>query len=351
MIYNFGALDSDDEETAPVGQTPQTSEYISPEEQKQNEIKKLEIIRDQKRKELLQISKNVSKEDNEHQNRIKELQKQVLKLSNEAEQTRRNANQLEIQLKKMPVNKNQQTENVKTQNEVQNEYIRNLRLQTDILKTEIQKAKRVIAQEGCKNRALQIKKIKAQIEDMPAIGSNLNSPRSHTRNNNDELTPDEPLEYIPPSISDSPKSTQSHANANSGIDATKLRNQIGELTQEYESLNLKLRGLKSRVSILEKDNLKARVKKNLAISEQNDARIEKLKPTKIAMPTQKKYRGHISQQSRLQVVILGLHSELIERTKELNFHKVQPGEPGICKEIERLQKRLHLLESSLSCTV
>ncbi|OHT08536.1 hypothetical protein TRFO_22871 [Tritrichomonas foetus] len=323
MIYNFGALDSDDENTS---DEDVPSQDLSSEDKKRAEIQRLEQLRDQKRKELLPLTKNANTQDSEHQLQVKELQKQILKLSKEADEQRKTASQLEIQLKKMPVNPQQQEQIKHGPNEVQNEMIRNLRLETDSLKTEIQKAKRVISQEGgCKNRALHIKKLKSQIEDLPK-----------------ESAPSESLEYSPP------KTGQSQS---SGIDVQTLRTQIADLSNEKESLRLKLRGLKSRVSVLEKDPLKARVRKNLKISETNDARIEKLRPKKIAMPTQKKFRGHVAQQSRLQVVILGLNAELIERNKELNLNKVEPGEPGICKEIERLQKRLHLLESSLSCTI
>lgn len=333
MIYNFGALDSDDEN--PDDAPPAQSTNQSPEDAKRAEIKRLEGIRDQKRKELLRLSKGANDQDTEHQSQVKELQKQILKLSKEADEQRKHANQLETKLKQMPIRSAQQESaqtRPPTQTDAQNEYIRNLRIQTDSLKTEIQKAKRVISLEGgCKNRALQIKKLKTQIEDLPKITS--------TNSNSS-------LEYQPPKTASS-----STSQAAQGIDGQTLRNQIADLSIERDKLKLKLRGLKSRVLVLEKGDLKANVKKNLSKSEQNDILIEKLRPKKIKMPTQKKFRGHIAQQSRLQVVILGLHAELHERNKDLNFNKVEPGEPGICKEIERLQKRLHLLESSLSCTI
>lgn len=331
MIYNFDALDSDngssDDETP---KNPPSSE-----EAKRAEIKRLETIRDQKRKELLRLSKGASGQDTEHQSQVKELQKQILKLSKDTDEQKKMANQLESKLKQMPNRPSQQESNqtkATTQAEVQNEYIRSLRIQTDSLKTEIQKAKRVISLEGgCKNRALQIKKLKAQIEDLPKINS-INSNSS--------------LEYQPPKTASSSVSQSAQ-----GLDSQTLRTRIADLTIENDKLKLKLRGLKSRVSVLEKGDLKARVKKNMSKSEQNDILIEKLRPKKIKTVVQKKYNGHVAQQSRLQVIILGLHSELVQRNKDLNFNKVENGEPGICKEIERLQKRLHLLESSLSCTI
>lgn len=332
MIYNFDALDSDNDGSD--DETPKSSTNLSSEDAKRAEIKRLEGIRDQKRKELLRLSKGSNDQDTEHQLHVKELQKQILKLSKETDEQKKIANQLETKIKQMP-NRSSQQESIQTkptsQTEVQNEYIRNLRIQTDSLKTEIQKAKRVISLEGgCKNRALQIKKLKAQIEDLPKMSS-INSNSS--------------LEYQPP------KTASSSTSQAQGIDGQTLRTRIADLTIENDKLKLKLRGLKSRVSVLEKGDLKARVKKNMSKSDQNDILIEKLRPKKIKMPTQKKYRGHVAQQSRLQVVILGLHSELVQRTKDLNFNKVEPGEAGINKEIERLQKRLHLLESSLSCTI
>lgn len=333
MIYNFDALDSDNGNSD--DETPASTTNLSSEDAKRAEIKRLEGIRDQKRKELLRLSRGGNGQDTEHQSQVKELQKQILKLSKETEEQKKTANQLETKLKQMPnrpIHQESSQTKSTTQSEVQNEYIRNLRIQTDSLKTEIQKAKRVISLEGgCKNRALQIKKLKAQIEDLPKISS-INSSSS--------------LEYQPPKTASS--STNQSAQ---GLDSQTLRTRIADLTIENDKLKLKLRGLKSRVSVLEKGDLKDRVKKNMSKSEQNDILIEKLRPKKIKMPTQKKFRGHVAQQSRLQVIILGLHSELVQRNKDLNFNKVENGEPGICKEIERLQKRLHLLESSLSCTI
>lgn len=334
MIYNFGALDSDNDSQS-EDDIPSLNDKSNPEQIKRAEIKKLEAIRDQKRKELLRLSKNSNENDSEHQTQVKELQKQVLKLSKESEDQKKAADQLEIQFKQMPA-RNTQSDSSQTkpttQTDAQNEYIRNLRIQTDSLKTEIQKAKRVISLEGgCKNRALQIKKLKAQIEDLPK--SNISSNSS--------------LEFQPPRTT----SSQATHSGSPGLDIQTLRGQIGDLTLENDKLKLKLRGLQSRVSVLEKSSLKSTVKQNLEKSEKNDILIEQLRPKKIKMPTKKKFRGHIAQQSRQQVIILGLHAELYERNKELNFNKVQTGESGICKEIERLQKRLHLLESSLSCTI
>ena len=316
MIYNFDALDSgsDDE----PGLAPASSD-LSSDDKKKAEIARLEALRDQKRKELLPLTKGAPTDDSEHDGQVRELSKQIIKLSRAAEEQRKAAAALEQKLKTLPDAPPSPAKQGAT--DTQTEMIRNLRKQNDSLKTEIQKAKRVIAQEGgCKNRAVKIKKLEAMLSDLPRQRDEVASP---------------------------PPKTAGGQN----IDVQTLRNEIGDLTKENESLKLKLKGLVSRVSTLEKNGLKERVVANLEKSEANDELIEKLRPKAKARPQQKKFRDHVGQQSRLAVIIAGLNSELVERNRELNHNAVENNEAGICKEIERLQKRLHLLESSMSCLV
>lgn len=317
MLYNFDALDSGSDD--PVDEQPQCSSNASSDDRKKAEIAKLEALRDQKRKELLPLTKGISSEDSEHDLQVRELSKQIIKLSRAAEEQRKTATALEQKLKTLP--DAPPSPSKVGASDAQNEMIRNFRKQNDSLKTEIQKAKRVLAQEGgCKNRALKIKKLEAMLNDLP-------------RQRDDAVG--------------APPKTPGGQN----VDVQTLRNEIGDLTKENDSLKLKLKGLVSRVSTLEKNGLKERVVANLKRSEANDEMIEKLRPKELRRLQQKKFRDHIGQQSRLAVIIAGLNSELVERNRELNHNAVENNEAGICKEIERLQKRLHLLESSMSCLI
>lgn len=317
MIYNFSALGLDDEDD----QDPimKENKEASPEE-KRIQIEQLTKIRNEKRKELFLLQSSIKKgtNDEEHQAKVKDLSKQIINLSNEAELTKNKANELENKFNDLhkscsnPIDTKPQS-----QSEINSQVLHNLRLQTDKLKTDISKAKRVLSQEGgCKNRALQIKKLKQQIEDLKqySIREEIKTPSSGP------------------------------------IDIQELKASVTKLQSEEDSLNFKLKGLRSRIQTLEKSGLKVRVKANLALSHENDRRIEALIP-KEEPPKKKQFRGHISQQSRLSVVIHGLNHELAERARELNLNKVIGDEPGLCKEIERLQKRLHLLESSMSCVI
>lgn len=324
MIYNFNALDVSDEDE---DEEPQQSQILTVEDKKIIEIKDLEKKRDELRKELYQLTKKKSDSDQEHQTHIKELSKQVVKLSTQADEVRTEANNLEAKLKTMPVTPS--SPQVQKQSADPNsDLIRTLRIQADSLKTEITKAKRVLSQEGgCKNRAIQIKRLKAQLEDISSIGR----PSSSAS-----------LEYTP---------QRQTGNNTTQIDAQTLRSEIGDLNNENQGLKLKLKGLSSRVSILENAELKNRVNANLAKSDQNDIIIQRLTPKQKRVVNKKKFRGHIGQQSRLSVVILGLYKELKGREFDINHNKVESTEVGLTKEIERLQKRLHLLESSLSCFI
>jgi len=199
--------------------------------------------------------------------------------------------------------------------------VRNLRVQNDSLKTDIQKAKRGPALKGgCKDRAPKIRRLEA------VIGGGAGA--AH----------EDAVEVAP-------------ARAATGADVQALRAEVDGLAREGEALKLKLRGLISRIAKLEKSGIKERVRANLARSGENDAMIERLRPKKRAPPQRRQFREHVGQQSRLSVVILGLNAELAGRTRELNHAAVVPGEPGLCGEIERMQRRLHLLESSMSCLV
>lgn len=323
MIYNFSGLDSgsDSENNEEI---PAYFSSVPDDERKRAEIERLEAIRDEKRKELLHWTKSKDNHDDEHQSQVKELSKQIMKLSRAADEQRKLAEEKEAKLKTLPVNGNEEAL-AKNQSvaDAQSERIRALRVQTVSLKTDIQKAKRVLAQEGgCKNRAQKIRKLEALLEDIP------------------RLAKDDPCEFVPPK-------TPNGGN----IDVQALRTEIGELTRENDSLKLKLKGLRSRVVTLEKDGLKERVKANLVKSEKNDEIIEHLRPKQRRIKKQEKFRDHIGQQSRLAVMILGLNAELTERNRELNQGEMVSGEAGISREIARLQKRLHLLESSMSCVI
>lgn len=323
MIYNFAGLDSGSDSES-VEETPAYVSAVPDEERKRAEIERLEAIRDEKRKELLYWTKSIQNKDDEHQLQVKEMSKEIMKLSRAADEQRKIAAEKESYLKTLPVNGNEEAA-AKNQSiaDAQAERIRVLRTQTDSLKTDIQKAKRVLVQEGgCKNRAQKIKKLEAMLEDLPRVSK------------------EDPCEFVPPK-------TPNGMN----IDVQALRSEIGDLTKENESLKLKLKGLRSRVTTLEKDGLKDRVKANLIQSEKNDEEIERLRPKQRRRPIQEKFRDHVGQQSRLAVIILGLHAELAERNKELNHGEVASGEAGISREIARLQKRMHLLESSMSCVV
>lgn len=323
MIYNFGAIDVSDED----GDEEPQQQILTVEDKKIIEIKDLEKKRDETRKELYQLTKRKSDSDQDHQSRIKELSKQVVKLSTQTDELRTESNALEAKLKAMPATPSS-PQPQKQAADPNADLIRSLRLQTDSLKTEISKAKRIIAQEGgCKNRALQIRRLRAQLEDLNTIGR----PSSSAS-----------LEYAPPHQAGSTAPQ---------IDAQTLRSEIGELSNENKSLKLKLRGLSSRVSILENSELKTRVKNNILKSDQNDIIIQRLTPKQKRAVNKKKYRGHIGQQSRLSVIIIGLYKELKEREFDLNHNQIEATEAGLTKEIERLQKRLHLLESSLSCFI
>jgi hypothetical protein len=311
MQYNFAALglSSDDSE-----EDPPENENVSVEERKRAEIQSLEILRDEKQKELLNLSTSSVDDGSEHQIQVRELSKQVLKLSKAMEEQRKLADELEKKLKSMPT---EAPVVPQIRVDPQTELIKALRDQRTDLKTAVQKAKRVLSLEGgCKNRALQIKKLKAQLEDLPKGGPRGETPRAQA------------------------------------VDFQSLRNDIAELTRERDSLKLKSKGLLSRVEIFEKGDLKTKVKANLEKSAQNDQIIQQLRPKDgIRSQAQKVYRGHIVQHARLCVIIDGLHAEWAERNKELRHNKVESNEAGVHKEIERLQKRLHLLESSLSCLI
>ena len=319
MIYNFNALESssseEDEYSQNDNQMPLTEE-----DKKRKEIQKLQQIRDEKRKKLLALSKIGTDDDIEHQNKIKELNKNALKLSRQAEESRKVAQDLEIKIKSIPSDPSLDSQRPLSESEQQNEAIRNLRLQADALKTEISKTKRALALEGGnKNRATQIRKLRQQLADIPEE------------------------EYDPNQM---PTKT-----AGPNFDIPELKADIAKLTNEQRTLSLKLKGLKSRASILSPTELKASLKEKLKKSILNDDIIESLKPKKEKKPVKKQYKDHISQQSRLSVMIKGLHAELVQRNKELNHNKTPQGEAGITFELERMQKRLHLLESSMSCCV
>jgi hypothetical protein len=323
MLYNFDALNSssDDSGDEPIPSL-QNSPASSIEERQRAEIRRLELIRDRKRTELLAVTKGGPDDDAEHQAHVKELSKQILKLSRATEENRQIATEREQKCKSTPTSLPPGSQTKPSNPEVQSEIIRNLRVQNASLKTEIQKAKRVLAQEGgSKNRALQIKKLKQQLEDLPRAPSS------------------QAVEYLPP------KQSQPT------VDLQTLRADIADLSAQHKTLELKLKGLASRVSTLEKADLKTVVNSKLAVSGQNDVIIERLRPKEQKKPLVRKFRGHIGQQSRLSVIILGLNRELVERNRELNHSAVQPNEAGVSREIERLQKRLHLLESSLSCFI
>jgi hypothetical protein len=311
MEYNFAALglsSDESEEDAPY------LRIASIQDKKRAEIRRLEAFRDEKRKELMNLSTAAGDDDPGHQAQLRELSKQVLKLSKTTEEQRKLADELERKLNSMATEA-PAIPQVKV--DPQTELIKSLRDQTTVLRTAIQKAKRVLSLEGgCKNRARQIKKLKAQLEDLPKVG-----PRGET-----------------PKVQ--------------AVDVQGLRNDIAELTRERDSLKLKSKGLLSRVAIFEKGDLKTRVRTNLEISNQNDQIIERLRPKdRKRSQIQPIYRGHVGQQSRLCVIINGLNAELTERNVELRRNKVEPNEAGVYKEIERVQKRLHLLESSLSCLI
>ena len=318
MIYNFGALESsssEEEEYASQDQAPLTEE-----DKKRKEITKLQQIRDEKRKKLLALSKATTEEDIEHQNKIKELNKNALKLSRQAEENRKVAQELEIKMKSIPVDPSLENQKQLSESEQQNEAIRNLRLQTDALKTEIAKTKRALALEGGnKNRAAQIQKLRQQLAGLPQEEYDLHQMPTKT--------------------------------AGPQFDIPELKAAIEKLTNEQRTLSLKLKGLKSRANILNPTELKASLKEKMKKSQLNDDIIESLKPKEPKKPPKNQFRDHITQQSRLSVMIRGLHLELVARNKELNHNKTLQGEAGLTKEIERMQKRLHLLESSMSCCV
>jgi hypothetical protein len=315
MLYNFDALgdSSDDSDGAIAASHPSGPDWT------QAEIKRLEAVRDQKRKELLALTKPASSDDAEHQSQLKELSKQIMKLSRASEAERKIAADCEQKLKSLtPSSQPLPTAKV-TATDVQSEAIKTLRVQNMILKTDIQKAKRALALEGgCKNRARQIKKLRAQLEDLPPAPT-------------PQIAADPPTKAGPP------------------IDLQTLRSEVAELSRDREALKLTLKGILSRVSTLERSDLKERVKAGLETSAANDAAIEALKPKVKAKPKARAFRGHVGQQSRLSVIILALNSELVTRNRELNHSAVPPNEAGLQIEVERLQKRLHLLESSLSC--
>lgn len=318
MIYNFQALESDSDEGSYDGDSTLIyNKGMSDVEKKKKEIERLKQIRDEKRKQLLALQKDGPNDDKEHQQRIKDLNKQALKLSKSVEEKRNEAVQLENKLKTIPGDTPIDDLKPKSEQEIQNEAIRNLRHQVDSLKTEVSKAKKALALEGGNKRtALQIKKLKAQLAELPV-----------------EEVDDDALPT---------KSVNNHP------DYVELKNDVTQLQDDHKALKLKLNGLQSRISILEKQDIKPKLKKSLDLSNKNDQLIEMIKP-KEKVQKKEQYKGHVSQRSRLSVIICGLHKELYERTKELNTNKVLDGEHGVQKEIERLQKRLHLLESSISC--
>jgi hypothetical protein len=198
-----------------------------------------------------------------------------------------------------------------TPSEIQAEAIKSLRTQNMVLKTEIQKTKRALALEGgCKKRALQIKRLRAQLSDLNR-GPN-------------------------------PAPVQKTAQQ---VDVQALRGEVAELARQHDALKLKLKGILSRVQTLERGALKERVKEALELSAVNDEAIERLKPKERPKQKAAVFRAHIAQQSRLYQVIIALNAELVARNRELNQNRVEPGEAGISTEIDRLQTRLHLLES------
>ncbi|KAH0795290.1 hypothetical protein GPJ56_000739 [Histomonas meleagridis] len=317
MIYNFSALD--DEEYSQNSDEYQ-DENVS-DERKKAKIKELEAIRDQKRKELFLLKQSKIEEDEDHKAKVREISKQIVNLSKQVQDKKKEANDLEIKLKQISPQKELPLQE-KPQADPRADLVRKLRSQNSILLTDIQKAKRVLANEGgCKNRALKIKKLRSQIEEISKL-PNQESESFH------------------------PKSTNPQP-----LDPQTLRREIGNLKRDNDNMKLKLKGLQSRISTLEKSEMKSRIKNNLIISDQNDELIERLAPKQQRTTSRKQYRAHIGQQSRLSVVINGLHAELYERREELNHCKVQKGENGIRCEIDRLLKRLQLLESSLSCII
>lgn len=318
MIYNFNAIDDSSSEE----EDQQQDIAMTEEDKKRNEIQKLQKIRDEKRKQLLQMSKQGENEDIEHQNKIKELSKNALKLSKTVSEQKKAADELEKKLATIPIDPEVEQQKPLSEQQAQNEAIRNLRLQIDSLKVEISKSKRALALEGGnKNRAVQIKKLRQQMAEIQI--------------------PEEDPNALP---------TKS---AGAQFDIPELKADIAKLSGEQSRLDLKLKGLRARVKNLNPTELKAQIKEKLKQSQSFDERINKLKP-KPDSPDQKKpkqYKLHITQQSRLSVMIHGLHHELIERQKEINHNKTPQGEIGITREIERMQKRLHLLESSMSCCI
>lgn len=316
MIYNFNALDESSGEEEDNSQNIAMTE----EDKKRNEIQKLQKIRDEKRKQLLALTKQGETEDIEHQNKIKELSKNALKLSRSVSEQKKAADDLEKKLATTPIDPEIEQQKPLSEQQAQTEAIRVLRLKIDSLKTEINKSKRALALEGGnKNRAAQIKKLKQQMAEIQL--------------------PEEDPNALP---------TKS---AGAQFDIPELKADITKLSGEQSRLDLKLKGLKARVKTLNPTNLKAQIKEKLQQSQNNDEIIKKLTP-KPEDPSQKKpkqYKLHITQQSRLSVMIHGLHHELVERQKEINHNKTLQGEAGITREIERMQKRLHLLESSMSC--
>jgi len=314
MIYNFEALDSSDDYYDDIDEN--TNINITDDQRKQAEIVRLQKIRDEKRKDLLELSKTQPMGENDHQDKIREMNKKALGLSREIEQKQILVAQLEQkigQFQSVPIVKYETSVNEN------NEVLRSLRLQTDSLKTELNKAKRALSLEGGNlGRGNIIKKLKAQLQDC-AIDVELENKPERTPHNQ--------------------------------VDPNELKNEIQMLSDEHKNLKLKLKGLRSRVVFLEKSEIKSRVKANLAQSDHNDETIEILKPKKKNKEKKESYHAHIGQHSRLSVIIHGLHSELVSRLRDLNHHKITNSENGIHNEIEKLQKRLHLLESSLSCLV
>lgn len=317
LPYNFGAFDSD---SGDYSDEEQQDIPMTEEDKKRAEIKKLQEIRNQKRKQLMALSKENSNSDAEHQNKIKELSKQALKLSKSVENNRAIVKELEKKLETIPADPSLENQKPKSESEQQNEAIRLLRLQTDSLKTQIKKAKKALDLEGGnKNRANQILKLKQQLAELPVD------------NGTDDVS-----------------ATRSNAPT---YDIQELKNEVTQLQEERKNLKLKLQGLNSRVAVLEQSDLKSRILTNLDRSKKNDDVIELLKPKEKKKEPKRQYRVHIGQQSRQSVMIRGLHQELVERMNELNHNKIEKGETGITREIERMQKRLHLLESSMSCVV
>jgi hypothetical protein len=310
MLYNFDALgSSDDSSDDPAPPPPPVGT-----DGKLSEVKRLESIRDQKRRELLPLTKSVSSSDPDHQSQLNELSKQIIKVSRAAEEQRQAASDLESKVRTMPSAPPNVPPAKTTPSEVQSEAIKSLRTQNMILKTEIQKTKRALALEGgCKNRALQIKKLRAQLDD---------------------------LHRVPAPMSDAPP-----ARPTQPVDVQTLKAEVTELERERDALKLKFKGILSRVQTLERGELKERVKGGLELSAQHHEVIERLRPKERQRPAAKRFRAHIGQQSRLYQVIMALNAELVARNRELNQNRVEQGESGIRTEIDRLQTRLHLLES------